>query len=145
MTKLKKIDYKVVYNSYNSFSTTSSALSGDQELTEDMQASIQISTGDYFQYKVFPIDDSTEDVRTLDLVEGDADYHIEIVLTLNDEYIGGFNGDVRLSGVDVANADKITFHAIKYVPTPFTKEEKLDMMEYILDGDYRQELRPELR
>ena len=39
---------------------------------------------------------------------------------------------------------KLRFHIIKYVPFPFTQEDKLKMMAYLLMGDYNETIAPEL-
>jgi hypothetical protein len=142
MTKLKKMDYKVVFHRYNSIGKV---LEAKDTLEEDMNASLQITTDDYTQYKMYPIeDDMSDESKTISLVDGDATYTIELILTQEGEYVGGYNGEVTLSSVDIANADTIVFHAIKYVPIPYTKDEKLLMMDYLLNGNYKEVLKPKL-
>lgn len=142
LTRLKKLDYEVVYHRYNSIGDV---IESWQELEEDMQVSIQLSTDDFYQYKMYPVEENVDEkISRIELVEGNAEYNIEIVLTQDDEYIGGYNGEWKTAGIDVANADKVIFHIIKYVPVPYTKEDKLKMMGYILTGDYKDSLKPEL-
>jgi len=142
LTRLKKLDYEVVFHRYNSIGDE---IGSGKELDEDMQVSIQISTDDFYQYKVYPFDEGSDmDLRTVELVEGNADYNLEIVLTQGDEYVGGYNGEWKSSGIDVANSDKVVFHVLKYVPIPYTKEDKMEMMAYILAGNYKSALRPSL-
>jgi hypothetical protein len=85
-----------------------------------------------------------ESLRTVTLIDSDASYSLEIVLTDSGEYIGGYSGQWNVSAVDVSGSNKVIFHAVQYVPTPFSEQEKLKMVQYILKGSYLQKLKPEL-
>ncbi len=135
LTKLKELDYEVVFHRYNSIGDS---LESEQPLEDDMNVSIQIISDDFEQYKLYPIENKIE------LIEGDAAYELDIALTQSEEYIGGYKGKWKVSGLDVANSDKVIFHIIKYVPFPFTQEDKLKMMAYLLMGDYNETIAPEL-
>jgi hypothetical protein len=140
ITKLKELDYEVVFHRYNSIG---GIIEGAEPLEEDMTASVQILNDDISQYKQYPVDSSNVD--KVEIIEGDAEYDIQVILNQGDEYIGGYYGKVKLNALDVANADKIVFHSIKYVPMPYTQEEKLKMVSYILNGEYKEQLKPVLQ
>jgi hypothetical protein len=142
LTKLKSMQYKVVYHRYNS---VGNIIEQAQDLEEDMNVSIRLTLDDYNQYKLFPIDDySNADISTINLVDGTAEYDLDIVLTQSGEYIGGFSGRWAPIAAEIAGRDKVVFHTLKYVPVPFSKEDKLKMMSYLLRGDYKNQLIPEL-
>ncbi len=133
MIKLNSLDLDIVYHDYNSYAES---IGAEKPLEDDMEASIQLSSDDFYQYAMYPGN------QEIELIEADTEYDIQIVLTLDGEYLGGYNGKVSLDAS--AYDDTIKFHAVKYVPTPYTKEDKLKMMSYLLDGDYVELLRPEL-
>ena len=56
-----------------------------------------------------------------------------------------YNGNFTFSSADISSSDKIIFHVINYVPVPFSKEDKMKMMDYILNGDYKQSIKPEMK
>ncbi|MBD3164365.1 hypothetical protein GF323_04140 [Candidatus Woesearchaeota archaeon] len=139
LTKLKDIDYEIVYHRYNSIGDEIESM---EKLDEDMEAAIQLSNDDFYQYKAYPVEGAES--GSVQLIEGEAKYDLDIVLTQNGEYIGGYKAEWQPPVAGIANSDRIRFHVIKYVPVPFTKEEKLNMVSYILSGSYKQQLEPEL-
>jgi len=134
LTKLKELDFKVVYHRYNSIGNI---IEQANELADDMNVSIQLITDDLTQYKIFPGENNIE------LIQGKAEYDIDIVLTQDGEYIGGYKA--KWSPKDITTANEVVFHVIQYVPVPLAKEDKLKMMGYILDGDYKNTLQPEIK
>ena len=142
LTKLKKLDYHVVYHRYNSYGDI---IENWKELETDMNVSVQVSNNDINEYKLFPISSGVdENVRTIELIEGDAEYDVNIVLTEDGEYIGGYNGKWKTKGADISSSDLVVFHVLRYVPVPYTEEDKMEMMNFILNGDYDDRLRPDL-
>jgi len=136
LKKLKQLDYEVIMRRYNSFG---SVIDPAEFLEEDMEVSIKLSTENYHQYLDYPATDNQ-----LKIIEGSEEYSLDIVLTQNGEYVGGYIGTWNTDSGDVAIADRVTFNVIKYVPTPFTKEAKINMVGYLLSDNYQSELRPEL-
>lgn len=141
MTKLKKLNYKVLLHRYNSIG---GVIETEQELEPDMNVSIQLSSDDFGQYKLYPSDNSNEEISKIELIEGDVEYGLDIVLFQNEEYVGGYNGKWKPGSAEIADADTVVFQVIKYVPVPYTKEDKMKMMEYILNGAYKETLKPML-
>ncbi len=144
LTKIKKFDYDVVIHRYNSLGN---ALSAEEPFEGDMNLSIKISSGDFEQYKTYPIDyTASEDMQKIELMEDkSAVYDIEIILMQKGEYIGGYHGKWSPSVDEVLANDHITLHIVKYMPMPFSKEDKLKMMGYLMKGDYPNQLQPELK
>ena len=142
LTRLKKLDYHVVFHRYNSIGDI---IDSEKEIEDDMNVSIQLVNDDLQQYKLFPLKKGVGDeVRKIEIIEGDAEYDLDIVLMQGDEYVGGYNGKWHVSGADISNSNVVIFHVLKYVPTPYTREDKLEMMNFILNGNYKTVMKPEL-
>lgn len=141
MIKLDKLDYKVKVHRYNSIGQI---IESAEDPADDMNVSIEISSNDFDQYKIYPVDSTDEKINKLELVDGDATYKLNIVLMQGDEFVGGYNGVWNAKATDIAGANEIVFHVIQYDPMPYTKEEKLKMMDYIMNGNYKEKLKPEL-
>ncbi|MBR9700064.1 hypothetical protein GOV09_06410 [Candidatus Woesearchaeota archaeon] len=136
ITKLKNVDFRSVYRRYNS---DGDSIGPAEELEDDMQVTIEIAQGDYYQYKTYPSEDNM-----INLIDGDAEYDLNIILTQGDEIVGGYNGKWSASGGDVVIAESVVFPVLKYVPVPLKKEEKLKMIGYIFEGEYVSQLKPSL-
>lgn len=142
LIRLKKLDYHVVFHRYNSIGKV---IENEKELEEDMEVSIQILNENLQQYKLFPLEgDVSHDIDKIELIEDDVEYDVDIVLMQGEEYAGGYRGKWKVSGEEVADSDMVIFHVLKYVPMPYTKEDKLMMVDFILNGDYEDEVAPEL-
>ncbi|MBS3135905.1 hypothetical protein J4401_03000 [Candidatus Woesearchaeota archaeon] len=140
MTRLKDMDYGVVMHMYNSLGDV---MGSPEELGEDMNVSIQLLSGDFVQYNVYPIQqDASPDIGKIRLIEDDAEYELQIILTQNGEYVGGYSGTFSAGRETIKDSKKIVFHILRYVPTPFTREDKLKMVGYMLDEGYADELKP---
>jgi len=142
MIKLKKIPFKVLYHRYNS---DSGIIESGQEISNFMNVSIQLTTDDYDLYKMYPVSSDLDmEARTIALIDADATYDVNLVLTENGEYVGGYYGEWNPSGGAVSSANEVVFHVLKYIPVPYTKEAKMEMMGFLLEDTYSGELMPEL-
>ena len=84
-----------------------------------------------------------EDNSTINLLYQPSTYNLEIyVLDEMDELIGGYKGEWIISYLDFQGKDKIVFKALEYIPKPTTDEEKTDMVTFLLEGNYTEELKP---
>jgi hypothetical protein len=75
----------------------------------------------------------------------DAHYDIDAILSLRDNQVGGYNAQaLKIAASDAQAATTLEIPLIEYLPVAITDEQKLKMITYILEGDYRETLKPEL-
>jgi hypothetical protein len=66
-------------------------------------------------------------------------------LFLRDNQIGGYNAQtLPITYEQVSGKTAITIPVIEYLPVAITDAQKLNMISYILDGAYREELAPRI-
>lgn len=131
LTKLNTIPVEVRKIPY--FAIDKKAGKESEELASDENATILIraitSTG-LSTTTAYPSSNST-----LTLIEGDAEYSIDVVLTKGERIIGGYhNSNLTISGMDVARAGRATVYAAEYRPTPITDADESAMALYLMAG-----------
>ena len=144
MKKLKDLDIKVVKHMYGAADKT---LHDAQALEEDRDSvSIFISNNEHQQYKIYPFEADAEDEdKVISVLEEGANYDVNIVFTRTDDFAGGYIGGWNITKQDLAGRKEVVFHVIDYRGTPKTDEERTKMMQYLMEGDYKEKLRPEIK
>ncbi|MEM4254007.1 MAG: hypothetical protein QXR48_01315 [Candidatus Woesearchaeota archaeon] len=106
---------------------------------ERVSLAVSLVNKTFDQYIGFPTTN-----ETLQLVLDDAYYDIDAMLFLRDNQIGGYNAQtLRINYTEIAGKPTMTIHLVEHLPTAVTDEQKMNMMSYILEGDYRDALKPE--
>jgi hypothetical protein len=137
LKKLQDLNLKVVVHPYHGQTKTWAM---PRPLKENERISLRISTINttFEQFIGFPTQN-----QTLQLVQEDAHYEIDAILTLRDKQIGGYNTPMaRLAYDDFAGKTAAVIHVVEYLPVPITDQQKLEMIQYIMEGAYRDELQP---
>jgi hypothetical protein len=84
-----------------------------------------------------------EENSTINLLYQPSTYDLEIyVLDEMDELIGGYKKEWITSYLDFPDNNNIVFKAFEYIPKPTTDEEKTEMVTFLLEGNYVEELKP---
>ncbi|MEM4239922.1 MAG: hypothetical protein QXM31_00005 [Candidatus Woesearchaeota archaeon] len=138
MKKLQDMSMKFVVHPYHGETKTWGA---PRQLKESERVSVALSlvNSTFDQFVGFPTSN-----ETLQLVLDDAYYDIDAMLMLRNNQIGGYNAQlVRIPYTDIAGKSTIIIHLVEYLPTSITDEQKLNMMEFIMEGGYGDALRPE--
>jgi hypothetical protein len=138
LTKVKEFDYEVVFHEYDSLTNI---MGPAQELTEDMSASMQLVWEDFTQYKLYPSE--SDIMQSLELIDDGVMYGLDIVLSEDGSYVGGYKGKWQPDVLQIAENNKAIFHVVRYEPS-VTDEDKRNMMNYIMAGDYKSVSLPEL-
>ncbi len=142
MKKLKRLKFEVVKHKYNAYT---GQIEGITDLRENDSITIAISlvntSIDFSQYIQYPYSD--EMPYYVDLVEEGGQYSIDMILTTYGEPSGGYsNENIRITGKELATAKKIVFHVFEYIPNPMTEQEQGTMINYLIEGSYKEQLKP---
>jgi hypothetical protein len=138
MKKLQAMNVTFVVHPYHGQTKTWGT---PRPLTENERVSLSVSLVNrtFDQFIGFPTTN-----ETLLLVQDNMHYDIDAMLFLRDNQIGGYNVQTYKIPYDsVAGNSRMTIHVVQYLPSPITDEQKMNMMAYIMDGEYRDELQPE--
>lgn len=82
---------------------------------------------------------------TITIMEGDADYSIDVALTKGERIIGGYhNSNITIKGIDAAKAGTATIYAAEYRPTPITDADETAMALYLMTGTPKDMPKPRL-
>jgi len=138
MKQLQDMQIKFVVHPYHGQTKTWGT---PRPLKESERVSLAVSLVNktFDQYIGFPTTN-----ETLRLVLDDAYYDIDAMLFLRDNQIGGYNAQaLRINYTEIAGKTTATIHLIEYLPTAVTDEQKLKMISYIMEGEYRDALKPE--
>jgi len=134
LPRLKNFDFELVTQKYDS----TTEIFGTEE-SFDGTASVSLFLDDpEVEERVLLGDNST-----IKVLYQPSTYDLEIyVLDENDELIGGYKGEWITSYLDFKNSSKVVFKAFEYLPKPATDEERTDMITFLLEGNYTEQLRP---
>lgn len=113
---------------------------------------IELYNSSLTQYKSYPAQLEGEEYGEysqdhIDLVGDGGVYNIDVMLSVETyggtELVGGYNNDnLAITAQDIKDKGKMIIHVFEYRPSPFSDEQKGEMVNYMLNGDYRQKLRP---
>ena len=134
LPKLKRLGIDVIVHEYDS---SQGAFVRDRDLRDGEKVYISLRTINETldQYTEWPSE------NTLDLIEGNYQYNIDIQLMKSNESIGGYKADAyEFDYLEFADANKIVFHVFDYQP-----RDTIPMFEYFFEGTYREELKPTFR
>ncbi len=147
MKKLKRLNFSVVMHDYQSLPPPHLDPAA-KDLKSDMSVLINIqheNLSQFFQYRIYPFDDETEDdMKTIDLLDEDSKYVVDIMLT--DEkfgLLGGYRANWTVNQLDMLYANHVEFHVIRYLPVPYNIEHQYKLAVFLDEGDtYKEELKP---
>lgn len=137
LKKLQDMNLKFVIHPYESRSKTWGT---PRPLKENERVSLAVSlrNATLDQFIGFPTTN-----ETLQLVQETAAYDIDAVLLLRDNQIGGYTvEDFTIPYDAIAGQTTAVVHLVHYLPTAITDEQKLNMITYLNEGDYRDALPP---
>lgn len=141
MKQLKTMNYKIMIHEYDS--RTNEYKGTRTQLRETEQASLMaaiIGTENY-QYKKYDAKDAGK--NTIDLVNENAEYEINIMFSRLNDLIGGYKNDkIKIQYSDIAGKDTIIFHVFEYIPTPINDESKAETAKHLYEGEYQEILKP---
>ncbi len=137
MKKLQDMNMKFMVHPYHGQTKTWGAV---RELDKNERVSLHVSVVNttFDQFIGFPTTN-----ETLQLVQDDTYYNIEATLFLRDNQIGGYSAEtIKIPYEDIAGKDTAVINVVEYLPAPVDDKQKLDMIAYIMEGDYKDELKP---
>ncbi len=138
LKKLQDMDISFMVYPYHGQTTT---WGQPRPLKENERVSLSVSlVNDTFdQFVGFPTTN-----ETVQLVSDTAQYDVDAVLFLRDNQIGGYNTPALTIPYDaIAGKTTIIIPVIEYLPVAITDEQKLKMMSYIMEGEYRETIKPD--
>jgi hypothetical protein len=106
---------------------------------ERVSLSVSLVNGSFDQFVGFPTANDT-----FQLVQSTEHYDIDAMLFLRDNQIGGYNVQTYKIPYDsIAGKTKAIIPVVQYMPAAITDEQKLKMMSYVMEGEYRERLQPQ--
>jgi hypothetical protein len=137
LKKLKTMNYEIVVHKYNSNAEQYEETRTKLKDTEQIAIVFGIKDTDYYQYKRYFEGD------TIDLVDGTAEYEIDIMLTRVNSLVGGYSREkVKIDYNELAGKDTIVFHVFDYYPLPLKDEGRAHLANYLYEGEYDLVLKP---
>lgn len=109
-------------------------------LTPNERVSLQVSLVNrtFDQFIGFPTVN-----ETLQLVQETAHYDIDAMLFLRDNQVGGYSAQtLKVPYESIAGKTTATIHVVEYLPVPITDQQKIDMISYLVEGEYKDALQP---
>jgi len=138
LKKLQEMKLKFEVHPYHGQTKTWGA---PRPLKDSERVSLQISLVNetFDQFVGYPTAN-----ETMQIVLEDAHYDIDAILSLRDNEIGGYNVQtLKIPYADVQGKTTMVIPLVEHLPVSLTDEQKLKMITYILEGDYRETLKPE--
>jgi len=146
MKRLKTLYFGVVSNNYN---TLNGQIGTDMPINNPFSVTIDIQNVDdpSFHYsKRFPFDETNQDM-TIDLIESNSQYKLELLLfdEADGVLVGGYHGNWSTRYDDVVTSNKVIFHVFSYLPKPMNPDEEQDVYVFLEENNiYKDRLKPEL-
>lgn len=144
LPKLQDMKLKFVVHPYHG---PTKAWGTPKPLKDNEQVSLHISLVNktFDQFISFPTTN-----ETLQLVQETAHYDIDAMLFLRRgkeastfTEIGGYSAaKLKIPYDAIAGKTTAVIHVVEYLPSPITDEQKLNMITYLMEGDYRDALQP---
>jgi hypothetical protein len=138
LTKLQDVTLNFVVHPYHGQTQT---WAEPRPLGKDEHVSLQVSIVNrtFDQFLGFPTLN-----ETLRLAQETAHYDIDAMLFLRDNQIGGYHAETFKIPYDtIAGKTAATIHVVQYLPTAITDDQKLKMIEYLMEAAYPDALQPE--
>lgn len=152
MTKLKKMKFNVLKQSYSSTTMPeeSRLMVTDLELGENDEIVFTMSLYNSTYSKMFTINKSGLDYDGqgyyIEIPEVDGLYELDVMLTRFDEIVGGYHStNTTIDYDDVINNDEIIFSVFEFKPSPRREELQQQMMMYMYGNDYQEKIKPKFR
>ncbi|PIN85883.1 hypothetical protein COV19_07370 [Candidatus Woesearchaeota archaeon CG10_big_fil_rev_8_21_14_0_10_44_13] len=144
MTPLKTLDFEA-----KKYRITAGMLMPQEPLEEGQYAVIYLRSDNFTGYDIYrryPAEaDSPEEFNTIKLPKVDATYDLDVILmSREDEPIGGYRSKVLIKGSDVSSASRIVFNSIEKIPHPETDDQKAGMLIDIGSSNYTNLVKVEL-
>ena len=147
MKKLNRFKFSILMHDYQSLPPAHIEPNA-VELAQDMEVlvNIQHSTIPGFnQYLTYPFDEDTEEnMRTIELLDENAVYFVDIMLT-NEKFglLGGYRANWTVSSSEMVGADHIIFHTINYLPVPYRIDDQYKLAVFLDENkEYKTGLKP---
>jgi hypothetical protein len=138
MKKIRPFDVELVVHPYNSYANDWNPPRYQLRSAEKALVHVGLQGSRSDQYLEFPSNDTV-----LELVEGKEKYNIDITLTSLDNPVGGYTArGLEIGYADFVDADTIELHVFEYVPNPTTDQLRMDMYQFMINGNYTEKLRP---
>ncbi len=147
LKKLKTLDFEVVMNDYNS---NNGNIGDDKEIKSPFTAIIDIQSWDepsMSYFRQFPFDETNTD-KTIDLIEQNSKYKLDIMLFDEEDsiFIGGYQGNWTVRYSDIYDSEKVIFHVVNYLPKPMNREAESKALNFLDENNvYKDALKPEFR
>ena len=122
-------------------------LSISREMSDDYSAIVRMTPLTHGE-EIVVLVDSESDVPSIELLADDGAYDVDIFLLKSvedaDWIIGGYKGVFEYEYEDVFMKNKIIFEIVEYSPIviPFTAERQMEVMQFIDEASYVEELNP---
>jgi hypothetical protein len=137
MTKLQDLNLSYVVHPYESRTKTWGTPRA-LKANERVSLSVSMVNRTFDQFLGFPTTNTT-----LELAQDTASYDIDAMLFLNDNQIGGYSAQtLKIPYEAVAGKTQATINLVEFLPSAVTDEQKLNMIAFIDEGDYRDALQP---
>ncbi len=137
LTKLQDMQLRFVVHPYHGQTQT---WGEPRELRQNERVSLQAGMVNrtFDQFIGFPTAN-----ETLQLAQATSHYDIDAILFLRDNQIGGYNAAaLKIPYEAIAGKTTAVIPLVEYLPTAVTDEQKLNMISYVLEGEYRDALQP---
>jgi hypothetical protein len=77
------------------------------------------------------------------LVDGTAEYEIDIMFTRVNSLVGGYSKEkVKIDYDELVGKDTVVFHVFDYYPVPQKDKGRAQLAHYLYEGDYNSVLKP---
>jgi hypothetical protein len=137
LKKLQDMELKFVVHPYHGQTQT---WGQPRPIKETERVSLQVSmiNATFDQFLGFPTTN-----ETLQLVQDTAYYDIDALLFLRENQIGGYNAAaLRIPYSAIEGKTTAVIRLVEYLPVAITDEQRVNMISYIMEGDYRDALQP---
>jgi hypothetical protein len=144
--KLKTVDFEVRMSNYNA---PTDDVQSDEIVKAPFRAIIDIQSIDEPSlsfFREYPLEDEKE--RTIDLIQQNSRYKIEIILFDEEDeiIIGGYKNNVTFSYNEIADGDKIIFKTAIPLPRNMNKIGEPDVFRFLEENNiYKDRFEPKLR
>jgi hypothetical protein len=138
MKKLQDMQLKYIVHPYHGETDTWGT---PRPLTENERVSVQVSLVNrtFDQFVGFPTTN-----ESFQIVQDTSYYDIDAMLFLRDNQVGGYNVQTYKIPYDtIAGKTTAVIPLVQYLPLSITDDQKLKMMSYVMEGEYRETLQPE--
>ena len=145
MKKLVKLKPEFVIRPYQSVMKEWQTDQNRFTLEENEQIAFSLKTkdGKFEQDLMFTKNDTTDTNKTIQLILDDKNYELEMYLLKNGELIGGYaDKSWNMTYAELIGKERIQFNIIEYRPNPASEEELGEMMGFLREGEYKENLRP---